>query len=78
MIILLCFVGILLIRLVAIQSVLWNSVIETNHYLYSRKNSFHDISNNVNGMKGETSMGSLSNISLENQSYSNSVSTNNK
>ena len=56
---LLCFVGILLIRLVAIQSILWNSVIETNHYLYSRKNSFHDISNNVTGMKRESSMGSI-------------------
>ena len=71
-----CFVGILLIRLVAIQSILWNSVIETNHYLYSRKSSFHDISNNVTIMKGESNMGSLSNISLENQS--NSISTNNK
>lgn len=43
-----CFVGILLIRLVTIQSILWNPVIEANHYLYSRKNSFHDISNNMN------------------------------
>ena len=76
MIVLLCFVGILLIRLIAIQSILWNPVIETNYYLYSRKNSFHDISKSVNGMKRETSMESLSNISLENQS--NSISTNNK
>ena len=73
---LLCFVGILLIRLIAIQSILWNPVIETNHYLYSRKNSIHDISNNVTIMKGETSMESLSNSNIEDQS--NSVSINNK
>ena len=76
MIILLCFVGILLIRLVTIQSILWNPVIEANHYLYSRKNSFHEISNNVTIMKGESSMESLSSIFLEDQS--NSISTNNK